>query len=239
MKRQHGFTLIELMVALGIMALVALLSWRGLDAMVHARNHTQARSDRIAVLQTVLAQWRTDLDALAPDTLPRQQTLDWNGQSLRLLRLAPAGQSGADQGAQSSGLQVVAWTQRAPCGVPETAITACWIRWQSPVLHTRGDIQMAWQQAADWGSSGSNLPGQQLLLPLATWQLLAWHDGAWGPLQTALPTPPSSPASAPITPSEDATPPALRLLLTLPEQAGLAGTLTVDWLRPSFTRERN
>ena len=238
MKRQRGFTLIELMVALGIMALVALLSWRGLDAMVHARNHTQARSDRIAVLQTVLAQWRTDLDALAPDTLPRQQTLDWNGQSLRLLRLARAGQSSQDQSAQSSGLQVVAWTLRAPCGMPETASGACWMRWQSPVLHTRGDIQTAWQQAADWSSAGSNLPGQQQLLPLQSWQLLAWSDGAWTPLPTTA-LPPSSPASAPLPSSEEATPPALRLLLTLPDQAGMAGTLTVDWLRPSFTRERN
>ena len=46
------------MVALSIMALLALLSWRGLDAMVRAQQVTQERGERLTLLQTALAQWR-------------------------------------------------------------------------------------------------------------------------------------------------------------------------------------
>ncbi len=44
------------MVALSIMALLALLSWRGLDAMVRAQQVTQERGERLTLLQTALAQ---------------------------------------------------------------------------------------------------------------------------------------------------------------------------------------
>ena len=70
MQARHGargFTLIEVMVALGILALVAVLSWRGLDAMSRVRQSTSQTSTHMLTLQTALAQWRTDLDAALPD----------------------------------------------------------------------------------------------------------------------------------------------------------------------------
>ena len=36
-QRARGFTLIELLVAISILAIVAVLGWRGLDAIVRAR----------------------------------------------------------------------------------------------------------------------------------------------------------------------------------------------------------
>ena len=59
-----GFTLIELMVAISIMALLAILSWRGLDGMTRVQSQTQAKTDGVLALQAGLAQWQTDLDAL-------------------------------------------------------------------------------------------------------------------------------------------------------------------------------
>ena len=41
MQRQRGFTLVELLVALMVMALLAVLSWRGLDGMTRAQTQTQ------------------------------------------------------------------------------------------------------------------------------------------------------------------------------------------------------
>ena len=61
--KARGFTLIEVLVALVGLALMAGLSWRGLDSMVRARDASQQRIDEVAVVQTALAQWRTDLDA--------------------------------------------------------------------------------------------------------------------------------------------------------------------------------
>ena len=36
LRVQHGFTLVELLVAVALMALMAAMSWRGLDGMVTA-----------------------------------------------------------------------------------------------------------------------------------------------------------------------------------------------------------
>ena len=63
MRRARGFTLVELLVALFVLALLAGLSWRGLDTMMRARQQTEARADEVLALQAGLAQWQADLDA--------------------------------------------------------------------------------------------------------------------------------------------------------------------------------
>ena len=85
---QRGFTLVELLVALFILSLVAVLSWRGLDGMVRAQVATQARADQVLALQVGLAQWNADLEAIVPQ--PQEPALAWNGRVLRILRRAPA-----------------------------------------------------------------------------------------------------------------------------------------------------
>ena len=51
-RRARGFTLIELLVALAVMALLALVSWRGLDGMSRATTQNQLRADAVLTLQT-------------------------------------------------------------------------------------------------------------------------------------------------------------------------------------------
>ena len=63
---KRGFTLIELLIAITLMAVLAGLSWRGLDSLMRSRDITQAQVDKTAVLQTVLAQWQADLNAVQP-----------------------------------------------------------------------------------------------------------------------------------------------------------------------------
>ena len=130
----RGFTLVELLVALAILALMALLSWRGIDGMVRAQEQTRQRSDQLLVLQAALTQWGTDLDALLP--LPHTTPLDWDGQVLRITRRSTA--------MPDEGALVVAWARRDVGG------TSQWLRWQSPPLRTRGAWEQAWQQAAQW-----------------------------------------------------------------------------------------
>ena len=120
--RARGFTLIELLVAIGVMALMAVLSWRGLDGMTRAQSQLQQRADGVLTLQAGLAQWAADLDALVQ--LPQTPALDWDGRGLRITRRSTT--------APDSGLLVVAWARRNVDG------TGQWLRWQSLPVQTRG-----------------------------------------------------------------------------------------------------
>lgn len=219
--RSAGFTLIELLVALSIMALLTVLSWRGIDGMSRAQDQLRLRSDELLTLQTGLAQWGADLDALAlvaPMFQAQAQaptSLDWNGQVLRIIRFSAA--------PSDTGLRVVAWTRRDALG------GAQWLRWQSSVVHTRGELRAAWEQAAVWGQSpgAEQMKNEVAIVPLAQWQIFYFRENAWShPLSSA-----SRTASAlPATPS-DRIPDGVRLVLTLPAGQVLGGTLTRDWIR--------
>jgi general secretion pathway protein J len=241
---QRGFTLIELLVALALMALMAAMSWRGLDGMVGAQKRLAQHSDDVLTLQTALAQWGADLDALAQQ--PNTPSIDWDGRALRLLR----------RGSQSAGegLHVVAWSQRLVGG------TTHWLRWQSPALSTRAELQAAWNQAARWGQNPSD-DDRRLevrITPLVGWQIFFYRGGAWtnplssadgsAPADSAAPAPavaasgapmPGLPAGAGIgDPSRStvagAMPDGVRLLLTLPPGQAVSGVLTRDWARPGL-----
>ena len=122
-RSQRGFTLIELLIALGLMAVLAGLSWRGLDQLMRTQHITQAQVDQTAVLQTVLAQWQADLNAVQSVPGIADAGVSWDGRTLRLTRHATAARAdGAD-----AGLWVVGWTQR----------NGQWLRWQSPALTTQ------------------------------------------------------------------------------------------------------
>lgn len=213
-QQLRGFTLVELMVALVVMALLSLMSWRGLDAMGRAQTQTQARADDILSLQNGLAQWTADLDAMATDlTNPRAinslpSPLDWNGLVFRITRYS------VDR--QNPGLRVVAWMAGDNNG------QKAWLRWQSPVLRSRADLQQAWLQAATWAQSpnDSNRTLQVSIVPLADWQIFYYRSDAW-----TNPGSSSDPAST--------NPDGVRLELTLPEGQPLVGKITRDWIRPT------
>ena len=51
LRGPRGFTLIELLVALSLVAVIAVLSWRGIDAMARAQQSTQQHTDEVLALQ--------------------------------------------------------------------------------------------------------------------------------------------------------------------------------------------
>ncbi len=214
MPRNHpnsrGFTLIELLVAIAVMALIAILSWRGLDGMHRAQTQTQARADEVLALQAGLAQWKADLDAMVE--VPRISSLDWDGRVLRLTRRSSA--------LAGDGLRVVAWTRRTGRG-------GHWLRWQSTALSGLDDWQAAWAQAGRWGQN----PGVEekkrevAILPADDWQLFYFRSNAWSnPLSSAGAT------SATVQP---AVPEGVRSVLTLAPGQALSGRITLDWVRPT------
>jgi general secretion pathway protein J len=212
--RIGGFTLIELLVAIALMALMAALSWRGLDGMTRAQTQMRQHSDDVLALQAGLAQWGADLDALAVQ--PNSPSLDWDGRALRILRRGTA--------TPGEGLRVVAWSRR------DGASGGQWLRWQSPPLNTRGDLQQAWQNAGLWAQNASEEARQRevRIVPLDSWQIFYYRTNAWSnPLSSAGTTSAGQVAAAPLIPD------GIRLVLTLTPGQAVSGTLTRDWLRPT------
>ena len=227
----RGFTLIEVLVALSVMALMAILTWRGIDGMARAQEATRQYTDDVLALQAGLGQWRADLDAMmvwkeaagnttAPPSAntPTQEinrSLEWDGNTLRITRLTAED--------PVAGLRVVAWSRRAGSGL--------WLRWQSPPLQTQHAWQAAWEAAARWGEAAS-LQGQPAggaqetaIVAALDWQLHYFRSNAWtNPLSSGVEN-----ADAMTT-----TPDGIRLMITLAPGQAMAGPLVVDWVRPDF-----
>ncbi|CAM4051048.1 prepilin-type N-terminal cleavage/methylation domain-containing protein [Kerstersia similis] len=78
-SRQRGFTLIEVLVALMLIALVSLISWRALDSVERTSERLEQVSDDILALMRVFGQLDRDLrlhadNAILPEFLPAGQT---------------------------------------------------------------------------------------------------------------------------------------------------------------------
>src|SRR3712207_3522874 len=136
MRHARGFTLVELLVGLFALALLAALSWRGLDGMMRARQQTEARADEVLALQTGLSQWSADLDAIT--AFPPVAAIEWNGRVLRLTRRSSL--------APEDGVRVVGWARR----------NGQWLRWESRPVFTRGALEVAWQEADLWSQTPSD-----------------------------------------------------------------------------------
>jgi general secretion pathway protein J len=148
-----GFTLIEVLVALLIMAVLATLAWQGLDGILRGRDGSRASLDRSVRLATVLAQWEQDLLAVTDTQLV--PPLSFDGQTLRLTRRG------------DGGVTLVAWSVRG--GV--------WQRWLGPTTTRADELQEAWLRSQQLVG---NEPGQLTLMEGASqWQLYFNRDGQW------------------------------------------------------------
>ena len=253
-SKQQGFTLIELLIAITLMAVMAGLGWRGLDGLMRSRDINQTRVDQTAVLQTVLAQWRSDLDHMTAVPSISDAGLAWDGQTLRITRRASTTMAdGSD-----AGLWVVAWTRR----------DGRWWRWQSPALQNRRSLLEAWARAERWGKN-TGADDQNFETPLVAidqWQISYFRGNAWtNPLSSASNNAGSvaSNSSNPNSNSNsNSTPDAIRLVIDLrnnvnkqfegqangSNNAALTplatpqaqqGRLSIDWIRPNFSNNKS
>lgn len=214
--RSRGFTLVELLIALALLAVLATLSWRGIDGMARTIDYTRSYGNAVQTLQVGLAQWTTDLDAVeAPvPTL----TMEWNGKALRMTRRDAGGQ----------GWYVVAWTLRDSAQGPR------WLRWQSQPVALTSELQLAWAQAALWsqGQDAALQERETAVAPIESWQIYFFRGNSWS-------NPQSSAGATNNTNSGEAnsgyaTPDGVRLILNLPADHPLAGRVTRDWVRPTL-----
>lgn len=222
LSRQRGFTLIEVLVALLIMAILAGLAWQGLDAMVRARSGTDAVMTRTLRLNTVMTQWEQDIAAV--QDVRAAPAISFDGQSLRLTRRV------------DGGVVLVVWAVRG--GV--------WQRWVSPPVKKVADLREQWLRSQQLLG---NEQGQTTLGEATAWQVYFFRGGSWTnaqstgdlaaprelaapqvaappqpPPSSPSPSPPSPPASAPVAEApREQLPAAVRMVITL-----ATGTLTRD-----------
>jgi general secretion pathway protein J len=220
----HGFTLIEVLVALTVMALMAVITWQGVDGMSKATTLHRSRSDEVAAIQTALAQWRTDLDQMvdASQTPPAALTgaaangstaksIEFDSRVLRITRRFDGEE-----------VRVVAWGTRNV--TTETGSQRRFMRWVSEPVRTRGAWQAAWDQAGRWGQNPSDAERAQetAVLSVDEWQLFYFRNNAW-----------SNPLSSDSVAGAGSNPNGVRLILQLSPGQAPGGTLSIDWVQPT------
>lgn len=226
MRSARGFTLIEVLVALTIMAIMAALGWQSIDTMVRTQTLTREQGQATQRLSAGLEQWVRDLDEIQTDAA-LQASLQYDGLVLRLVR-----RDSAESASGSAGLRVVAWAVRPG------AERAEWTRWQSRALSDNLSLRQAWERAGLW-ARGGNIASEQgdSATPLAAadrWQVFFHRGGSWVNPQSAADggaaAPPGQPAGLPD---------GVRVVLDGLNAPGLSGRLQRDWVQPGLIPSRS
>jgi general secretion pathway protein J len=82
----RGFTLIELLVAIAIMAVIAVLSWRGLDQIIRGRQTITNAMEDERVFAQLFDQMRIDVRHAASDDESGQAAVSLSGNVLQVVR---------------------------------------------------------------------------------------------------------------------------------------------------------
>lgn len=210
MKRQltqAGFTLVEVLVALMVMSIMAVMAWQGVDGIVRARDANQSRLESALRLNTVIAQWEQDLASLQETTvLP--SALAFDGSAMRLTRRA------------EGGLQLVVWSLRPDDGGQTLQ------RWAGPAVTTSGALQDLWLRSQQFQGTE---PGQlRTLTGISQWQVYFFVGNAWSNAQSTGNI--DAPAPGASAPPRQALPSGVRMVLNFEPGSGHSGSLMRDTL---------
>jgi len=153
-----GFTLIEMLIAISILAVVAVLGWRGLDSIVRARTALADNLEQTRSLQLAFAQLQNDcINAATSGVLQSRIPMQTAGHTLVLVRNVIAD-------TQPTRVQVVRYRLR------NNQLT----RWESPAVRDLGELDR-WLQMANTDATTS----QEVMLQsgVAAMQLRPWNNG--------------------------------------------------------------
>lgn len=200
-NRQEGFTLIEMMVAILLMAIVSLIAWRGLDSVTRADTHLQASTEHTEALLRTLHQLERDI-ALRASIELREPLLNDNDDERSEQPAAISVRSADDQSfrldvirsaaTSQNGLQRVRWwlkdqtlyraaatpRDRYPLPAPKQAVA---------VLDRISDLQVrVWEPEMGWrqlsGNRKENPQGLEIRLTRQTPQGEEHYRQVLGPL---------------------------------------------------------
>ena len=217
-QRARGFTLVEVLVAMVLMAIMSLIAWQGVDAIARSHEANELRLEQILRLETVIAQWEQDLAALQESTAV--PTLRCDGRAVRMTRRA------------EGGMQVVLWSLQ-----PDDR-GGIWRRWAGPATTTTRGLQESWFRSQQLqGSEDGQL---RALTGLDSWQVYFFRGNAWSNCQSSDDVGPATPVS-PVTPVSASSPASgvaqrtllpsgVRVVIAFAPGSGLNGSLVRDVL---------
>lgn len=165
-KNRRGFTLVELLIAISVLAMVAVLGWRGLDSIVRARVALNADLEQTRGLQLAFAQMQSDASHIATTaSIGSRRVLDARAGSLTLVRTVFADN-------QPSRVQVVAYRVR------DGVLT----RRESIATRDLKELDASWSAAM--GDTDSSQPvvlqAGVSRMAVRTWdnEAMAWRSGS-------------------------------------------------------------
>jgi general secretion pathway protein J len=197
--RRRGFTLLELLIAIGILALLSLLAWRGLSSLAATRDRLAPLNEDSRGQLAAFGQLARDLAQAAPTVPLRlasptvQVRGDDGGQTLQVQRLIAADVTGATL------LQTILYREQG----------GALVRQSTPAAATVG------------GGDGATLATVTLLPQVKSVRFRLWRDGAgWVEPGAGEPAPAAPGAAA-------ANPPGIEVLIERSDGTQLRRVLLV------------
>ena len=132
-RRAAGFTLVEVLVALVILAILSAMAFRGIDAVMRAKDTALSATDRTLKLNTGMSQFEYDVSQII-DSKVLPQAVMFDGATLRVARRTP------------EGIQLVLWTLQ----------DRRWQRWASGSFIHMSELTDAWMRSQQWDAISGN-----------------------------------------------------------------------------------